>query len=648
MTPTKDALETGTSSADSADSQLSQSKSRPRPDSPHLRADAVSLEVPIKVHGSLVPNLAPGASPQAQPFEEQTTTMIVFPQGGVLKMSTGVSAGQVMVLTNLKSRQDAICRVIKVRAYGKTQSYVEIEFTNPQPAYWGVYFPTDAPDVARTAPPEQAAAPSETMASALVAPTAPSVETRAVEPVTPAPPVIAPVAKQPEPMVQEGAASAAPVIAPSAVKPKLPESAFASIGTKEDALPSASVNKVPRASSFVSAASAKSPASADHDVSDVIDALIAPSMPAARATTKFEGLKSQRVEREVSADPVDSHGSAARLASATKSAAEQALPMPKQMFGVELESASSVAAKPSTGSGGKAMGLVGIAALLVAAVGGAYHLNLFNVRSVLHRSAASSAAAGVVSAAGSQPAMAQSSSAQASAPAVNAAPQQSVNQLNAPGQPSANAPQNRVLSASPESDMRATEEVVRPRPAEAVPERREKALSAASRDERAAAPGQPNVAIPSTFGALNSRPVVNSQPAANTVGAAPALEPDGGPAQVGSALSALAAPPAKLAAPPKPVSSAPIRVGGKIQPPRLISSVLPVYPQIAQQANVSGTVVIDTTIDKNGNVSDMKVISGPTLLRGAALSALRKWKYEPSRLNGEPLAVKLVVSIQFH
>ena len=179
MMPTKDALETGTSS----ESQLSQAKNRTKPDSPHLRADAVSLEVPIKVHGSLVPNLAPGALSQAQPFEEQTTTMIVFPQGGVLKMTTSVSAGQMMVFTNLKSRQDAICRVIKVRAYGKTQSYVEVEFTNPQPAYWGVYFPTDGPEVARMTPPEPAAI-SEPAATVTAEP--PS-EIRASDSVAPAP-----------------------------------------------------------------------------------------------------------------------------------------------------------------------------------------------------------------------------------------------------------------------------------------------------------------------------------------------------------------------------------------------------------------------------------------------------------------------------
>jgi protein TonB len=59
-------------------------------------------------------------------------------------------------------------------------------------------------------------------------------------------------------------------------------------------------------------------------------------------------------------------------------------------------------------------------------------------------------------------------------------------------------------------------------------------------------------------------------------------------------------------------------------------------------------VVVNTTIDKNGNVVGMRVASGPPLLRQAALDALRRWKYEPSKLNGQPVAVEMQVTIKFH
>src|SRR3984957_20619433 len=121
---------------------------QPQTTAGQVHADAVSLEVALKVHGSKVVTAGNGAAPQTEAFEEQTTSMIVFPHGGVLRMSTAVNAGQMLVLTNLKSRQDAICRVVKVRTYSSTACYVEIEFTHRQPGFWGVYFDADGPAVA--------------------------------------------------------------------------------------------------------------------------------------------------------------------------------------------------------------------------------------------------------------------------------------------------------------------------------------------------------------------------------------------------------------------------------------------------------------------------------------------------------------------
>ncbi len=120
----------------------------------------MSLEVPLKVHGSKVTEAVRGSAPRTEPFEEETSSMIVFPHGGVLRMSTPVNTGQMLVLTNLKSRQDAICRVAKVRSYSSSSSYVEVEFTHRQPGFWGVYFESDA--VAAATPAAPAAPSAET------------------------------------------------------------------------------------------------------------------------------------------------------------------------------------------------------------------------------------------------------------------------------------------------------------------------------------------------------------------------------------------------------------------------------------------------------------------------------------------------------
>jgi TonB family protein len=638
MTPIKETLESGSSSADT---ELSQGKARPRPESPHLRADAVSLELPVKVHGSLISNAVAGAAPQAQPFEEQTTTMIVFPQGGVLKMSTPVSAGQVMVLTSLKSRQDSICRVLKVRAYAKAQSYVEVEFTSPQPGYWGVYFPSDGPAVSRTAPPEPPVV-SKVPAEAPPAPPANSAENKVQEVSwAPASSPRAPAAMQPELAVRAESPQPAAVPPPPPPKLKPPLSSFVSIGSKEDVELAASSTGTRRTSSLAES-SAKRLGGADTDISDAIDALIAPSIPAARAPSSAEPAKSTRTAAPAAADaarerPASAFGS-------QMSAAESAPPAPKQMFGVMLDSALPADGKASQGNGSKIWIPIAIAALLAVAAGGAYYFR--------SRSAASAAAltpaASAVPAPTAQPAVVQNPVAPSPVASVGAGqqiPDQAATALQRPEVAPASGASSDFKA---EEKLRAPEHAAKAHESEPLAPRHEASASIRASQSAAPAPSHPIVAIPSAFGALNTRPVVSHHANAISVGAAPALEPGGSPAMANGSLSSIAAPPPNLPAPSPPAPTGPIRVGGNILPPKLVSSVLPVYPPIAQQAGVTGAVVVDTTIGKDGRIAKMKVISGPELLRQSALNALRQWKYEPSKLNGQPISVEMVISIQFH
>lgn len=102
--------------------------------------------------------------------------------------------------------------------------------------------------------------------------------------------------------------------------------------------------------------------------------------------------------------------------------------------------------------------------------------------------------------------------------------------------------------------------------------------------------------------------------------------------------------------PPMPKPSAhrgPYRVGGKVQPPKLVHEVQPGYPILAKEVHLQGAVVIDSVIDAQGNVTQMKLVSGPPLLVTAAFDAVRQWKYQPTLLNGEPVAVEMQVTVHF-
>ncbi len=92
---------------------------------------------------------------------------------------------------------------------------------------------------------------------------------------------------------------------------------------------------------------------------------------------------------------------------------------------------------------------------------------------------------------------------------------------------------------------------------------------------------------------------------------------------------------------------APLRVGGRIQAPKKIKDVKPVYPATAQSARVAGAVTIEMTIGPDGKVIDAKVVRSIPLLDQAALDAVRQWEYTPTLLNGVPVPVLVTVTINF-
>ncbi len=150
-------------------------------------------------------------------------------------------------------------------------------------------------------------------------------------------------------------------------------------------------------------------------------------------------------------------------------------------------------------------------------------------------------------------------------------------------------------------------------------------------------------------GSTAEHPVAPQRTDPATTEAAPALDA-GSPADgsSGNALPGVISS-ATMATPAAPEirPEGPIVKGGVVAEPKLIYRALPVYPLNAKQAGIQGEVVIKTSIDQKGNVVDMHVVSGPLMLRQAALDALRRWRYEPSKLDGQPISVQMLVTIKF-
>lgn len=96
-----------------------------------------------------------------------------------------------------------------------------------------------------------------------------------------------------------------------------------------------------------------------------------------------------------------------------------------------------------------------------------------------------------------------------------------------------------------------------------------------------------------------------------------------------------------------PSVRAPVKVGGSITPPRKLVDVRPAYPADAIAARVTGLVTIEAVIGPAGDVVDTKVVSGVPMLDDAALAAVRQWRYTPTLVDGEPVAVIMTVTVNF-
>lgn len=564
-TLSKEAIET----ANTSDAGASQASASTEPASGQIHSDAVSLEVPLKVHGSKVTEIVRGVTPHIEPFEEQTSSMIVFPHGGVLRMSTPVNPGQMLVLTNLKSRQDAICRVVKVRAYSNSASYVEVEFTHRQPGYWGVYFESDAAEA----------------------------------------------------LVNDSKPASAPSPATNVAKPASGDSSFIHFGSQEDVQPAAS------STNSASLPAAKTPRAVtssvpSNTIAEIPTVKISQSQTPSNSTTT--GLNS--------APPTLPISSAASSGARTRDHEEDA-----SVAGEKIEATSL---EPTANTAGATFGSrLGSTAsseqnaegnqnwLLIAACGAALFLAIGGGILLLHHKSSGVAASAV------QPSVDQSTVTQP----VTAPSAPGTVTPSGPGANSASTVRQTPVApvVKPTKDMvvvkesaTANDPTAQPQPIAVPP-----AVAASTRSS-----------VPSVFGTLNAHPVTTNH---NVTTAAPDVDL-GSPSVGDNALLGITSAGTNSSLPPPAFNAnIPVPVGGRVKEPQLVTRVLPEYPLLARQEHTQGDVVVQVVVDKAGRVAEAKAISGPSILRRVAIDAVRRWKYEPPMLDGQAIAVQLLVTVRF-
>src|SRR3984957_4585853 len=287
----------------------------------------VPLEVPVTVNGARTVE----GSDKREPFSESTQTVLVFHNGAVIRLSSSVAAGQLLFLTNEKTKKEVVCQVVKSKNYRNVSRYVELEFTEPVVGFWGMRFPGDriapaAPAAGITAapvaanPPATISAPQNKIPTVITA--APAVVTK---PVAAAP--IAPVKSQ-EVVPSAAAHNVAPVL------PFVNKSDTTSGSTTSSSgLPSASVLTLPRA--------AQPKTASPQIVATPLPA--APALPPAPSsaarqlpTLPAEKVAAEKTSTDSGADALRAENArlqeqlSALLFPGSKKAAEQAAPVAKE------------------------------------------------------------------------------------------------------------------------------------------------------------------------------------------------------------------------------------------------------------------------------------------------------------------------------
>src|SRR5882762_10400059 len=131
-----------------------------------IKQQPVALEVPVTINGARTVE----GSDKREPFSETTKTVLVFGNGAVIRLTSSVAPGQLLFLTNEKTKKEVVCQVVKSKNYRNVSGYVELEFTESVVGFWGMRFPSD-----RLGGGQQPEAPSPAAVSSFLASGSPAI-----------------------------------------------------------------------------------------------------------------------------------------------------------------------------------------------------------------------------------------------------------------------------------------------------------------------------------------------------------------------------------------------------------------------------------------------------------------------------------------
>jgi TonB family protein len=600
------------------------------------RTQPVALEVPVTVNGAR----AVAGSEKREPFSESTKTVLIFGHGAVVRLSSSVAPGQLLFLTNEKTKKEVVCQVVSSKNYRGMSGYVELEFTEPVSGFWGMRFPAAPQSYSSEAIPASSTA-TRNFTGASGAESKTPVTTPAIQPETKPTISSSPrvsqsvhasltVTPNQASVPQSGSTNSPPGSLDAT--PAWPSS-IASAGILEPANPIKAPTPAPLFTSKTSTQPSKS--ILDSDEIKIPSWLEPLARNAAAASATLPEIGSHNAAEDFGAIPVVDDLSVTEITDTPESANRG---VPASSFGTHFLADEQDGLSKAVAASGKSskkflIGAIAAAGLLLIGAAGWY------VRQSSDNATVDAAATNT--AVVSTPANAANNSGNnnertQSQPQIRASvPEKPSAKFTAVSTPATLEPDassgskstkfvdaNRtslktnknIATVDSASDVAATTDVAATADVAAPPPPKKQNLGSV----KLSAP-----IVNKPAGAVASEEALNLEPSQPEAGLASGF--------VGSASRQPVAP-----------SS-----GSDVKPATLISSVPPVYPQMAKTQRITGAVTIDALIDATGHVASMAIVSGPALLQESAKDALSHWKYAPAQLHGKSVPMHVKVTIQF-
>jgi TonB family protein len=569
-----------------------------------MRANPVALEVPVSVAGA-----RPIASnDKRELFTEETTTVLVFKDGAVIQLSAAVAVGQLLFLTEKRSKKEVVCQVVHKRSHRPTSCFVELEFTEPEENFWGVSFPAEA-DSAGVPPVAEAVEAEETTEDDRSEPVAAPKS----EDVTQLKDEVAALKAELQELQGKQSSEDKEAVARRLAEAEASARSAAEIEARQKAEDEAR-KKAERAKAEGGIASAAKIEVTQNSEGGSAPATIGMRLPSASAGPATPAAPAPGTRDEAAPahkeeiDPL-----------------EDLLPKPALDFSQAPKYGDPNDPfniyRPARQGAGKREFLVGgvvLAVVIVAGAGAWYKDKL----PFLHRAPKATVAANAAEAPNSLSTTGTASGTYAG----DAAPGRGAN-----AQPAGNVAGVPTSNSAP-SATSVTSETSRP------------AATTSSPNPPPAAPREIAPIVPPPIESPAERAALAEKGGMRVVA----------PAKSGSKKAAAEQPAKNHGKAQTSAQSAPVPVAPEISvsdqpvlPAKLLKAVQPIYPPDAMRSYITGDVRIEAEVDKQGRIGAMKILLGPKQFRQVAMDALKQYEYAPATQGGRPVASKVTVTIKF-